>query len=359
MKILFLVPYPLKESPSQRFRFEQYFQILENRGYHITIQSFFNSQEWKLFYHDGNSLQKFIALFKGFAKRFKMIFSAFQYEFIFIHREAAPAGPPVFEWVLANALRKKIIYDFDDAIWLTDRNHENWILKTIKFRSKVTSICKWSYRVSCGNDYLNKFAQQYNPSTMVIPTTIDTEGLHNRNKFKSTSSVIPEIIIGWTGSHSTLKYLKLLETILQKIETKYPFVSFLIIADKRPDLALKRLSFKAWDAETEVVDLMKLDIGIMPLPDDEWSKGKCGFKALQYLALEIPAVVSDVGVNSKIISQGVEGFLCQTEADWQHALELLINNTTLRAEMGARGRKKVVENYSVLSNSAAFISLFE
>jgi glycosyltransferase involved in cell wall biosynthesis len=231
-------------------------------------------------------------------------------------------------------------------------------LKTIKWRSKVALICRWSYRVSCGNEYLKEFAQQYNAKVVVIPTTIDTEGLHNRNKFKSASINSPEIIIGWTGSHSTIKYLTLIETTLQKIEIKYPFVSFLIIADKHPDLALKRLSFKTWNANTEIDDLLQVDIGIMPLPDDDWSKGKCGFKALQYLALEIPAVVSAVGVNGRIISQGVEGFLCHTEDEWQQALEQLINDATLRVEMGIRGRKKVVANYSVLSNSSAFFSLF-
>lgn len=124
-------------------------------------------------------------------------------------------------------------------------------------------------------------------------------------------------------------------------------------------MPLKNLVFKPWKKETEIEDLALFDIGIMPLPDDTWAKGKCGFKALQYLAMEIPAVVSPVGVNSKIIEHGGNGFCCTTEEEWFEVLEILILNEAGRKIMGERGRRKVIEHYSVLSNSATFLSLFE
>jgi glycosyltransferase involved in cell wall biosynthesis len=146
--------------------------------------------------------------------------------------------------------------------------------------------------------------------------------------------------------------------VLQQVAAEFHFVSFLVIADQPPSLHLQRLVFIPWRAETEVKDLLNMDIGIMPLPNDEWTKGKCGFKALQYMALEIPAVVSSVGVNTEIIEEGVEGFLCTHEAEWLSSLRKLITDPALRASMGKKGRKKVIESYSVPSNTANFLSLF-
>ncbi len=359
MKILFLVPYPLKESPSQRFRFEQYFQILEKKDYQWQVQSFFNSREWQLFYATGNAFEKVWALLKGLIKRVHALILATSCDFIFIHREATPIGPPIFEWLLANVLRKKIIYDFDDAIWLTDRENESWILKTLKWRKKVASICRWSYKVSCGNQYLTRFALNYNSNAVINPTTIDTENYHNKSLYLDVHKESDEVVIGWTGSHSTLKYLTVIAPVLQKLESQYPGISFIIIADQLPQLKLKRMKFITWKAETEIQDLLKIDIGIMPLPDDQWTQGKCGFKALQYMALEIPAVVSDVGVNTEIIADEDSGFLCATEDEWFKSIEKLIGDKQLRKKIGLQGRKRVVEYYSVLSNSSNFLSLFK
>ena len=358
MKILFLIPYPLKESPSQRFRFEQYFKTLENQGFTIQCQSFLSSNNWHLFYKEGHTGQKALTLIRGTAKRFYALLIAPSCRFIFIHREASPVGPPVFEWVLAKILRKKIIYDFDDTIWLTDRVNESTFLKAIKRRDKVKQICRWSYKVSCGNQYLADYALPFNDQIVINPTTIDCENMHNPARFEKKKKS-GTIVIGWTGSHSTLKYLLLLEPVLQKLENQFDQVSFLVIADQQPPLRLNKLNFIKWNPDTEIEDLLKIDIGIMPLPDDEWTKGKCGFKALQYMALEIPAVISPVGVNTEIISEGVEGFLCSTDGEWLLALNKLIQDPTLRETMGKRGRKKLIDSYSISSNTSNFLSLFE
>ncbi len=278
------------------------------------------------------------------------------FDYVFIHREVAPVGPPVFEWLIAKVFRKKIIYDFDDAIWLTDKLKEGFIEKIIRWRSKVGTTCRWSYKVSCGNDYLCAYARKFNSNVVLNPTTIDTEGLHNPPKERVLTD---RITIGWTGSHSTLKYLTAIEPVLKMLEKKYPQVRVLILADRKPDLDLESLLFLPWKKESETADLAKIDIGIMPLPDDEWAKGKCGFKALQYMALEIPAVVSPVGVNSQIITQGEDGFICSTPSEWITALEKLVSDYKLRETMGVNGRKKIVERFSVLSNKNNFINLFD
>ena len=165
--------------------------------------------------------------------------------------------------------------------------------------------------------------------------------------------------IGWTGSHSTLKYLKAIIPVLQSLEQKYSQIQFLVIADRDPQLPLQRYRFAKWRRETEITDLASIDIGIMPMPDDEWTRGKCGFKALQYMAMEIPAVVSPVGVNKEIIENGVAGFLCESPDEWFTALESLLLHAEIRMVMGLRGRRKIISSYSVASNSANFLSLFQ
>ena len=358
-KILFLVPYPLQESPSQRFRFEQYFILLQSRGYDYSVQSFLNSHNWKIFFKQNEVAAQLGAIVLGFVKRVGILFKSGTYDLVFIHREASPIGPPVFEWILAKIFRKKIIYDFDDAIWLTDRHHESQLLRIVKWRSKVGLICKWSYKVSCGNEYLCSYAAAFNKNVVYNPTTIDTETLHNPYLFKSPNSQKSKIRIGWTGSHSTLKYLTEVEHVIKKILALYPEVEFIIIADHRPTFSLPSITFLPWNPDTEIADLMSFDIGIMPLPDDMWAKGKCGFKALQYMALELPAVASPVGVNSKIIDHGINGFLCGTDQDWEDSLRKLIEDANLRKSMGINGRRKIIENYSIRSNSSTFLSLFE
>jgi len=359
-RILFLVPYPLHESPSQRFRFEQYFGLLEHRGYQYSVQSFLNSEAWQVFFDSGKTLIKIKLLVLGFLKRIIALFKSPMYDFVFIHREAAPLGPPVFEWIIVKVLKRKIIYDFDDAIWLTDRQEEPATLRLAKWRSKVGSICKWAYKVSCGNDYLFNYAALFNQRVVYNPTTIDTENLHHRVSNPVRDQASHRIRIGWTGSHSTLKYLDEIQPVLLEIFKRYPGVEFIVIANRPPSLDIgSAVKFIPWNSETEIKDLLQFDIGIMPLPDDQWAKGKCGFKALQYMALELPVVASPVGVNSRIINHGVNGFLCNTPDEWEEALKTLIEDSGLRKKMGVNGRKTVVENYSVLSNSANFLSLFE
>lgn len=358
MKILFLVPYPLGEAPSQRFRFEQYFQTLQKNGHTYSVDCFLKDEDWRLLSMPGHHWKKAIMLIKGYASRLTMLATLRSWDYVFIHREATPLGPPVIEWTIAKIFRKKIIYDFDDAIWTTDVVNESRILKILKWRKKVSAICRWSFKVSCGNEYLRQFARVQNSMVRYNPTTIDTVNVHPKNADASDNDPM-HVTIGWTGSHSTLKYLNGIIPVLQSLEKKYQHVQFLIIADRDPALELRRYRFKKWSKEEEMNDLAMIDIGIMPMPDDAWTRGKCGFKALQYMAMQIPAVVSPAGVNKEIIENGVEGFLCEIPDEWFTALESLLLNAEKRMVMGLKGRRKVISSYSVASNSANFLSLFQ
>ena len=355
MKVIFLVPYPLGVAPSQRFRFEQYFSLLAINGISYTVQSFLTEKGWRSIFESGKIVYKASAMITGLARRIKILTQVSEFNIVFIHREVCPFGPPFFEWFIAKILRKKIIYDFDDAIWATDKPHEGRVEKIIRWRSKVKNICRWAYTVSCGNEYLCTYARKYNQNILLNPTTIDTH-LHAPDNYAKKNN--DTVTIGWTGSHSTLKYVDAIVPTIQFLENKYSHIRFLVIANKKPKLNLKSLLFTPWSISSEIEDLMQIDIGIMPLPDDEWSKGKCGFKILQYMALEVPALASPVGVNDKIVDNGNNGFLCSTQQEWLFNLEQLINNYQLRLSMGKQGRSFIEKHYSVSSNSANFLSLF-
>lgn len=355
MKILFLVPYPLKSAPSQRFRFEQYLHFQKNHKIIINVKSFLSPFMWPKFYLPKQNLWKIGGIIWGFLKRFFISFTIHHYDFVFIHREATPIGPPIFEWFIAKVLRKKIIYDYDDAIWLEDPQEKGTILGKIKWKSKVAQICRWSYKISIGNEYLASYAYQFNDNVVLNPTTIDTEGLHNPLLYKKVEQ--KKITIGWTGTHSTLPYLQEIIPVLQKLESKFDF-TFLVIANKNPDFELKSMVFCQWKQETEIQDLMKIDIGIMPLTDDNWSKGKCGFKALQYMSLGIPTCASPIGVNSKIIKDGENGYLCDSTKEWLDKLTILLSDSMCRKRLGDSGQQTVFSKFSVESNQSNFLKLF-
>lgn len=352
-KIYFIVPYPHGAAPSQRFRFEQYYDILREHGFEYHISSFLDRSAWAVLYQPGHFLLKTIKILSGFVKRVGDLFKMTGYDFVFIHREAAPIGPPVFEWLIAKILRKKIIYDFDDAIWLPNTSTHNKIAAGVKWHSKVGAICRWSYKVSCGNEYLAGFARQYNANVIVNPTTIDTVHLHNRVKDQNTS----DIVIGWTGTHSTAQYLDDILPVIEKLEKSYHF-TFMVISNAPLKSNAQSLKYIPWNKDTEIEDLLQFNIGLMPLRDDQWAKGKCGFKALQYMSLGIPALVSPVGVNTSIVDDPLNGAICATAGDWERAIVAYISDPALRIRTGAEARKKIEAHYSVLSNSSDFIGLF-
>lgn len=355
-KILILAPYPLHEAPSQRFRFELFLKFMEQNTVKWDFQSFVLAHEWKILYQKGQRTGKLKGLLLGYFRRLRMIASARSYDMVLIHREITPLGPPIFEWVLAKVLRKKIIYDFDDAIWMADQK-ESLMWKWLKWRSKVRSICKWSWKVSAGNEYLADYARKYCEQVEIIPTVVDTDVHTPDTPLDPPSRGVSGVCIGWTGSHSTLFYLDELVPTLQKLEKEFDF-EFLVIANKNPHLPLNNFRFVPWNKNTEIADLNQIDIGIMPLQDNEWAKGKCGFKLIQYLALGIPAVASPVGVNAAIIQDGENGLLANTPEVWKAKLSQLIQDTDLRRKLGENGRKQIVKKYSVESLKSQFFDLF-
>lgn len=355
--IFFLVPYPLGKAPSQRFRFEQYFDLLKENGFKIKIKSFYSDKTWMILHQEGHVISKSVRIIFSFIIRLFQLVSLINYDFIFIHREAAPIGPPFLEWIIAKVFRKKIIYDFDDAIWLPNYSEANTSFQKLKYYTKVNGIMKWASKISAGNDYLAKYASAFNLNSVINPTTIDTINYHNPQLYTVDKNK-KKLTIGWTGTHTTAKYLEFLIPIFEKLSLNFDF-EFCVISNEEPLAKVKNMNFIRWTKETEIQDLLKFDIGIMPLTDDKWANGKCGFKALQYMSLGIPAIVSPVGINSEIIDHGLNGYLCNSEEEWYDALYYLLEHPNEIIKMHDAARKKISDKYSVISNQSNFLNLFQ
>ncbi|OON65915.1 glycosyltransferase [Hymenobacter sp. CRA2] len=356
MRILFLTPYPHGKAPSQRFRFEQYLHFLTERGHTYHLAPFLSDETWAILYKPGHTVAKVLGILAGFLRRFLLLFSVPNYDYVFIHREAAPIGPPVIEWIIAKVLGKKIIYDFDDAIWMKDPAGEQTFISRLKYQQKVGSICRWAYKVSCGNAYLRDYARQFNPHSIINPTTLDTDNLHNRirDQFRQERPVV-----GWTGTHTTLRHLDLVWPVLERLEQEGHDFEFRVISNQPPDYTgLKALTYRPWQKATEIDDLATFHLGLMPLVDDAWARGKCAFKALQYMSLGMPALVSPVGMNTEVVQEDQNGFVCDTPEEWYAALRRLLTDQTLRQQLGAAARRTIVERYSVASNKENFLALF-
>ena len=354
LKILLLVPAPVNQSPSQRFRFEHFTKSTINKEYDFSAEPFYSPATWKILYENHRNIEKITGIISGFFRRFILLFSLKKFDFVFIHREVAPVGPPVFEWIIAKVFRKKIIYDFDDAIWVKTSSEANPMAAAIKCTWKVKKICRYSYIVSAGNEFLASYARQYCKDARVIPTVVDTDNTHNQLKEQTGKS----IVIGWTGTFTNLKYLDIVVPAIERLQKIYD-IEFIIISNKNPEIKQLRYTYIPWNAETEIADLMKFNIGVMPLEDTEIEKGKCAFKAIQYMSLGIPAVVSPVGANCEVVENGVTGFWAKSEDEWHEKLELLIKDRDMRIKMGALSRNDIINQFSVKSTSKPFYDLFK
>ncbi len=353
-KILFLVAHRPGRSPGQRFRFEQYLDYLKKNGFDSQISYLIDESDDRLFYAPGKFIAKFRILLKSIRKRLRDLKLAKSFDIIFIYREAIMLGTTYFERRLKK-LGVPVIVDFDDSIWLKDVSEGNRNLAFLKMPSKTPRIIKLSDAVFVGNKYLSDYACNYNSNVKIIPTTIDTDYYAPAGKTGHNP-----VCIGWTGSSTTLKHLNMAIPVLKRIRDKYgDRVCFRVISDEPLAAEIDGLENIRWKKETEVADLNKIDIGIMPLPDNQWTRGKCGFKGLQYMALEIPAVMSPVGVNNEIIKHGKNGFLATDEDDWFEKLCMLVDSSELRRRLGKEGRKTVIERFSFDSQKDVYLECIE
>lgn len=338
-------------APGQRYRFEQWGPYLEREhGITLDLLPFESPRLTEILYRPGHTAQKVAWTAYDFLRRAKVLRIASRYDGILLFREAALLGPAIYEHLLA-AIGKPIIYDFDDAIWSPGQAWKNGIFSRLRFPGKTSAICKLAAAVTVGNDYLADYASQRNGKVFVVPSTIDLL------EYPPIPEPVDEgkFIVCWTGSTSTLVHFEHAREVLERLATVTPLVVKVICSapPERP-IAGAEMRFVPWSTEREAEEVGTCHAGIMPLPDDEVSRGKCAMKALQYMATGRPVVISPVGVNCEVVKNGVNGFLAATVDEWVEALLELAQSPDLRKRMGMAARETVVERFSAEVGSARF-----
>jgi len=344
IKVLFLTEG--KDVPASRFRVDQCIDYIEKAGIKCSVLRSWPQKYYLPGWHKKRIIGR-IAVYFYFGLKvtngLSRIMRAPFYDVVFLQRDLLSwKGSPFLECLLRK-LSKKIIFDLDDAIFTNKRQ-------------KISKLIGLSDLVIVGNSYLREYAQRYNSRVEVIPTSVDTDKYSPLTKKTGT-----KIIIGWMGTSSNLSNLEILSRPLSQLSEKYEF-KFKVVSNFPPRvnfLNSLNIVWRRWEAKKELEELQSFDIGVMPLVNNEWTRGKCGFKALLCMTCGIPVVISPVGVNREIVQNGINGFLADTEEEWIEKLSKLIDNKKLRKELGKAARRTVVEKYSIKTNLPKVLDVFK
>jgi hypothetical protein len=335
--------------PPSRFRFIQYVPFLEGAGWAVTLRHNRPDRKWTsplrnrlargVHFRAGRAVMK--------ANRLRDIRDARAYDVVFVSKDLAGGNGPSFEERLLRT-NPRVVFDFDDALFVGP-----------KAEPIARRMCERSAWVTPGNDYLAEYASRHTTRVTVIPTVINTESVVAR----SWDGADPDatVRIGWSGSDASIRttlfpYLEMLAAAQREV----PF-ELVVITNTRPTLPVPglRWTFHPWTPEGEETLWSKMDVGIMPLVDDEFQRGKCGLKLLQYMAAGLPTIASPVGVNREITREGETGFLADSPAQWREALLALTRSHELRASMGQAGRKRCEQSYSIRRWLPTLLDIFE
>jgi glycosyltransferase involved in cell wall biosynthesis len=323
---------------STRQRFVQAIPYLNAQGIEIEIHPLFDNAYLETLFTKGGRNRA--AILRGYAKRFLKLLQYGDYDFMWVHCELFPYLPGIFERMVSLS-GKPVIFDYDDAIFHQYDAHQNLLVRSI-LGTKLAPLLRRADVAFCGNAYLQDYAKRYCSRTEIIPTTVDADAYTPCAEM--TRTALPTL--GWIGSPSTWKYGAALSAMLTSFVAAQKLSVLIIGANHAADHALP-FEFRTWSEAREIDDIRDMDIGIMPIPDAPWARGKCGYKLIQYMACGIPVIASPVGVNSEIVQHGVNGFLAATDAEWKAAIEQLVGDSFLRKRMGEAGRKTVEERYSI------------
>jgi glycosyltransferase involved in cell wall biosynthesis len=353
-KILFIAHHRLDRSPGQRYRFEQVFDFLSSNGIECFLANIISESDEIALYHSQSITKKIIVGLKSYKRRFIHLFSVMSYDLVVIYREALPSRSTFFEKFIAKK-NIPILFDFDDAIWVKDVSNVNKKLSWFKDEKKIEKLLPLCSHITCGNNYLADYAKKFNENVSIIPSTVDTDNYKPYPNSRNQDVVK----IGWVGSHTTIKHFELITDVFFELKKKYNArVEFVVIGDENYTNEELNLKGQKWENEKEVELFNSFDIGVMPLPNDEWTKGKCGMKGLLYMSVGKPAVMSNVGMNRDIIENGVNGFLPVGQKQWVDVLSKLIEDKSLRKKIGENGRKTVIDKYSKETVKKTYLDLY-
>ena len=348
--MLALSPVP-EDGAGCRFRIAQYMPALAAAGIHATISPFFTPEFFRLVYQNGHAMRKSALFLERAFDRLRMVMARERYDVIFIYREAFPIGPALIESMLSRTPGVAVIYDFDDAVYLPNTSDANRPIGWLKWPGKVKTIIGHSDRVIAGNEYLAAYARQFADDVRVIPTCVDTTTFVPRSD--APVSAVP--VVGWIGTPTTVPYLRALQPVLQEVARAHPFVLRVCGAGSPLQMPGVTVDNVPWRLDAEVALFNTCDVGVYPLSDDEWARGKCGFKAIQFMACGVPVVAAPVGVNRDIIEDGVSGLLAADAAEWVEKLGRLLAGPALRARLGMAGRETIESRYSLKTQAPGMV----
>jgi glycosyltransferase involved in cell wall biosynthesis len=355
-RLLFLVPHP-QEDAGYRYRVQQFLPYLENAGYQCWVWPFSTNQLYGDLRTRGRYTRKTLHFLYCTGRRLAQLADLSRFDMVVIQREVFPFLTPALErWVLFR--HPRIVFAFDDAVYsgqlhAPDLNHA--ALYRFKYGRGVDEVIRRSSHVIAGNRILAEYARQLNPRVSIVPTVVDC----GRYRRKPASASGP-VTIGWMGSRSTAAHLRAIEPALKKVAADNPGsvrFRFFGFPEYQPDLPdCLSLPFRL---ETELEDLAGIDIGLMPLPDTEWTRGKCAFKAIQYMAIGAATVASPVGITTDLIQHGVNGMLASSEEEWCLCLNALLQHEELRGTLASAARRTIEESYSLQVWGPRVVTLFE
>lgn len=353
IRVLALVPNLLGFAPGQRSSIEAWIPILSDAGVHVNFSPFESEDLHSVIYERGHYVSKATEMFKSYARRIQEVpRGARNHDAVLIYREAALIGPAVIERLI-NKLNVPIIYQLDDPLYVPYRSQFNSYLSYLKFFGKIKHICRLANVVIVNSTPIREFASQYNNNVWQIPSLVDTSRYTPVAKPDSREPVC----VGWSGSPSTAVNLSVVAEPLRQLKARVDHRLFFIGST---DIDLPGIDFtaKPWEARTEVEDLQRLDIGLVPLPVNEWNQRKFFMKIAQYMALGIPPVSTPMGSALEDIDHGVNGFLAATDDQWVDHLETLVRDHALRRTMSENALRTARERFSVEANAPKIVDAF-
>jgi len=348
IRVLAISPIP-EEGAGCRFRVAQFMPYLNANGFDVTLSPLYTTEFFRQLYKPGNILRKAAGFASLSVRQLNVLSNGRPYDVLWLYREIFPIGPAFMEWLLSATGHPPIVFDFDDAIFLPSTSEANQLIAALKVPSKVATIVRRSTEIVAGNDFLADYARRFNPAVTTIPTCVDTAIFRPRGGGGTLDKRGP--VIGWIGSPTTADYIRGLGPVLREVATRHEFVLRVSGAGAPVEIPGVSVDNPEWALADEIELFRNLDIGVYPLLDDDWARGKCGFKAIEFMACGVPVVASAVGVNREIIQDGVNGFLASTPDEWTAKLGRLIEDPALRATFGAAGRRTIEEHYSLHVNA--------
>ncbi len=352
-KILVICPFPQGVAAGQRLKYEQYFDHWRENGFEITVSSFMDMPMWKIVYAQGNYSSKIVGTLRGYAKRMVDIFRLTRFDVVYVFMWVTPVGTSFFERVF-RLLSKQLIFDIEDNVLMEKGNEFNPLVKFLKGRGKTTYLIKKADQVITSSPFLNDYCLGLNEkkACTYISSSVDTDRFLPVNVYSNDRKVT----LGWTGTFSSKVYLDLLRDVFFELEKRCDF-TLRVIGNFHYEMPGINLEVIQWSSVNEVKDLQGIDIGLYPLPQDDWVLGKSGLKAIQYMAFGLPTVATSVGTTPRIIQNHKNGLLVKTEEEWVYALEELIKNSDLRRKLGEAARLTVEENYSKHVIKSTYLSV--